>query len=89
MMFTQVYGGVLRAAGDTVSTMVISMITTVVLRVPLAYLLASLTRDANLWPNGHPDALFISLLSSWVIGAVLTFLWYRRGKWKEIDIINQ
>ena len=87
MMFTQVYGGVLRAAGDTVSTMVISMITTVALRVPIAYLLASLTKS-ELWINGHPDALFISLLTSWVIGAVLTFLWYRRGKWKELDLIN-
>ena len=88
MCFTQVFGGVLRAAGDTVSSMIISMITTVALRVPFAYLLASLTKN-ELWPHGHPDALFISLLTSWVIGAVLTFLWYRRGKWKELDLINR
>ena len=88
MVFTQVFGGVLRAAGDTVSSMVISMITTVALRVPLAYLLASLTKNET-WPNGHPDALFISLLSSWVIGAVLTYVVYRRGKWKEMDLINR
>ena len=88
MVFTQVFGGVLRAAGDTVSSMVISMITTVALRVPLAYLLASLTKNET-WPNGHPDALFISLLASWVIGAVLTYVVYRRGKWKEMDLINR
>ena len=87
MVFTQVLGGVLRAAGDTVSSMVISMITTVALRIPIAYLLASLTKSAE-WPHGHPDALFISLLLSWVIGAVLTFLVYRKGKWKSMDLIN-
>lgn len=88
MAFTQVFSGVLRAAGDTISSMIISMITTVALRVPTAYILASLTRS-DTWPHGHPDALFISLLMSWVIGAVLTYLWYRRGKWKDLDLINK
>jgi len=88
MVFTQVFSGVLRAAGDTVSSMVISMITTVVMRVPTAYLLAHFTKS-EIWPHGHPDALFLSLLMSWVVGAVLTFLWYRRGKWKEMDLLKQ
>ena len=88
MVFTQVFGGVLRAAGDTVSSMVISMITTVVMRVPTAYLLAHFTKS-EIWPHGHPDALFLSLVMSWVIGAVLTFLWYRRGKWKEMDLLKK
>ena len=88
MAISQVYGGILRAAGDTMSTMYISLFTTVILRVPVAYLLAYLTRS-DMWPKGHPDALFISLLVSWVIGAVLTYARYRQGKWKEIDILNQ
>ena len=88
MAFTQVFSGVLRAAGDTVSSMVISMITTVALRVPTAYLLAYLTRSET-WPHGHPDALCVSLVTSWGIGAVLTYLRYRRGKWKELDLINE
>ena len=88
MAVSQVYGGILRAAGDTMSTMYISLFTTVILRVPVAYLLAHLTRS-DVWPKGHPDALFISLLISWVMGAVLTYARYRQGKWKEIDILNQ
>ena len=88
MAISQIYGGILRAAGDTMSTMYISLFTTVILRVPAAYLLAYLTRS-DMWPKGHPDALFISLLVSWVIGAVLTYARYRQGKWKEIDILNQ
>lgn len=86
--FTQVYGGILRAAGDTVSTMVISLITTVAVRVPLAYLFAYLSRTPE-WPKGHPYALYTSMLISWTLGAVLTYLRYRQGKWKNINLLCQ
>lgn len=87
MGITQVYGGILRAAGDTVSTMVISLVTTVVVRVPLAYLLAHFNASEE-WPNGHPDALFFSLLVSWLLGALFTYLRYRQGKWKSINLVE-
>ncbi len=88
MGITQIYGGILRAAGDTLSTMVISLITTVVVRVPLAYLLAAWNSSEE-WPNGHPDALFFSLLISWLLNALLTYLRYRQGKWKQIDLVGR
>lgn len=88
MAITQVYGGTLRAAGDTMSTMVISLITTVIVRVPLAYLLAYLTRSEE-WPAGHPDALFFSLLCSWLLNALLTYIRFRQGKWKEIRLVDR
>ena len=87
MAVSQVYGGILRGAGDTMTTMYISLITTVVIRVPLAYGIAALNKS-EAWPHGHPDALFISLLVSWVIGAVLTYIWYRMGKWKNIKLVD-
>ena len=87
MGVTQVYSGILRAAGDTMSPMYISIITTVIIRVPLAYILAYLTRSQE-WAMGSPDVLFISLLVSWIIGAVLTYLRYRQGKWREIDLVG-
>ena len=68
--------------------MYISIITTVVVRVPLAYGLAYLTRSEE-WPHGHPDALYISLLVVWVLGAVLTYIWYRMGKWKNISLFDK
>lgn len=88
MCITQIYGGILRAAGDTMSTMVISLITTVLVRVPSAYILAYLNRSED-WPHGHPDALFISLLTAWLLNALLTFLRYRQGKWKNIDLVGR
>ncbi len=79
---TQVLQGVMRGAGETVIPMWISILTTVVLRMPLAYLLAALTRSAE-WPTGHPDALFSSLLASWVCSMILTVVMYLRGRWKR------
>lgn len=79
---TQILSGTMRGAGDTVTPMWISLITTVIIRTPLAYLLAYLTRSETN-PNGDPIVLFVSLLISWLTGALLTFIMYRRGKWKE------
>ena len=79
---TQVLGGVMRGSGDTVTPMWITMLTTVVLRIPVAYGLAYLTRCAE-YPNGRPEALFVSLLVSWSMGALISFLVFRRGKWRE------
>lgn len=82
MAVTQSLSGIMRGAGDTITPMWISLITTVVVRVPLAYGVSYLTRTAEL-PNGRCECIQISLLSSWVIGAILTFIFYRIGKWKN------
>ena len=82
MAVTQCLSGVMRGAGDTMTPMWISLITTVVIRVPVAYGLAYITRSPEL-PNGAYQSLWISLLVSWLLGALLTFIFYKRGKWKE------
>ncbi len=76
-----VFMGIMRGAGDTMTPMIISAIGTVGIRVPLAYGIAYFTRSDAL-PNGNPEAIFYSLLISWVLGALLTYIFYRRGKWK-------
>ena len=87
MAVTQSLSGVMRGAGDTLTPMWISLITTVVIRVPLAYGIAFLTRSPE-QPLGTPDCLFYSLLISWVIGAVLTTIFYRRGGWAKKNAIG-
>ena len=82
MAVTQSLSGVMRGAGDTVTPMWISLLTTVAVRVPLAYGLVWLTRTPEL-PQGRYESLWISLLSSWVLGAVATFILYRLGRWKK------
>ncbi|HON87481.1 MAG TPA: MATE family efflux transporter [Bacillota bacterium] len=87
MAISQVFAGIMRGAGDTMPSMWISMVTTVCVRVPVAYLWAYFTKSPK-YPAGSPDALFFSLLISWVTGAVLNYLWYRRGTWKEKSLIR-
>ena len=82
MAVTQSLGGVMRGAGDTTTPMWISMITTVLVRVPVAYGISFLTRTPEL-PFGRYECIHISLLSSWCLGAILTAIFYSRGKWKN------
>ena len=82
MAVTQSLSGVMRGAGDTMTPMWISLATTILIRVPIAYGISFLTRTPEL-PNGRQECVFISLLSSWLIGAIITLIFYKRGKWKE------
>lgn len=81
MAVTQSLSGVMRGAGDTMTPMWISIVTTILVRVPIAYGISILTRTPEL-PNGRQECIFISLLSSWLIGALITTVFYMRGKWK-------
>ena len=83
MAITQSLGGTMRGCGNTVTPMWISIITTVVIRVPIAYILAYLTRSAE-FPNGHPFALSISLLTSWTLGMVFSVVAFRFGKTRRM-----
>lgn len=82
MAVTQSLSGIMRGAGDTVTPMVISFITTVAVRVPIAYGISFLTRTPEL-PVGRCECIQISLLATWVIGAILTLIFYKIGKWKN------
>jgi len=79
---TQVLGGIMRGCGDTMTPMWITLCTTILLRIPVAYGLAYLTRSAE-YSNGRPEALFVSLLISWSMGALISYIVFRRGKWKK------
>ena len=79
---SQVLGGIMRGMGDTVTPMWISIVSTVVLRVPIAYILAFFTRSAE-YPHGHPFSLSISLLISWTMVMVITVIAYRFGRCRK------
>ncbi|MBU5294149.1 MATE family efflux transporter [Anaerosalibacter bizertensis] len=87
MAITQCLSGVMRGAGDTLTPMWISLLTTVVIRVPVAYGLAYLTRSEN-YPTGRPESIFISLLTSWVMGAIINIIFYKKGNWRKKAIID-
>lgn len=82
MAVTQSLSGIMRGAGDTLTPMWISLITTVIVRVPLAYGISFLTVTDSL-PHGRKECIQISLLCSWLVGAALTAIFFSRGKWKS------
>ena len=79
---TQVLGGVMRGAGDTMTPMWISLISTILLRVPTAYIMAALTKTPE-YPQGHPVSIFTSLLVSWSLGMVMSIVVFAMGRWKK------
>ncbi|MBQ3104738.1 MAG: MATE family efflux transporter [Lachnospiraceae bacterium] len=86
MAVTQSLSGVMRGAGDTLTPMWISLFTTVFFRVPIAYGISWLTRTPQL-PFGRSECIPVSLVASWIMGAVLTAIFYRKGRWKRISQI--
>ena len=86
MEVTQCLSGIMRGAGDTVTPMWISIFNSVIMRVPAAYLLVWLTKTPEN-PQGNPAMMFLSLMITWCVGALLTFIMYRRGKWRTKAIV--
>ena len=84
----QIIFGVLRGAGDTVSSMWISITTTIAIRLPLAYLMAYATRS-EAYPAGRPEVLMISLAIAWSLNTVFAALVYRTGKWRKKAVVRQ
>ena len=82
---SQCLSGVMRGAGDTMTPMWISLISTVAIRVPLAYGISWITRTPEL-PYGRFECIAVSLLISWILGALLTVFFYRKGKWRSAAI---
>ena len=73
----------LRAAGDAVFTMVVSLCSMFACRVALSYVLASS------WGLGMGlMGVWLAMFGDWVVRAVLFLVRYRRGKWKEFHVIG-
>ena len=84
----QIFFGAIRGAGDTVSSMWISMVTTVAIRTPLAYLLAWITRSPE-YPVGRPEVIPVTLMLAWLLSALFAGLVYRAGRWRTKGLITQ
>lgn len=82
MAIIQCLSGVMRGAGDTLTPMWISVVMTIIIRVPIAYSMVYLTKSTQ-FPQGKREWIYISLLISWLAGALITYICYERGKWRE------
>lgn len=73
--------GILRGAGDVIPTMVFSIVSLWIIRIPLAKYLSSF---GNLGSKGVWVAISVSSIVSMAISQV----YYATGRWKKIDIIK-
>jgi putative MATE family efflux protein len=74
-MLNMVFDAAQAGAGDTVSPMVINLVSLWIIQVPLAYLLS---RSAGLAAGG----IWLALSLGWILQAALMGLRFRQGRWK-------
>lgn len=78
LMFT--LSGILRGAGDTIPSMLISMLTLWVVRIPLSFYLSGIMGSRGIW---------LGLAASPVIGAFLNYVYYLSGRWRTRVLTRQ
>ena len=75
-----VFQGVLRGAGATVATMIISLFALWLFRIPAALFLSSIIGEKGIW---------WAIPIGWGLGMVGTYWYYRTGRWKNKGIIKK
>jgi Na+-driven multidrug efflux pump len=76
------YAGALRGAGDTRSPMLVALVGTFLFRLPLVYLLGI---RFGLGLKG----IWYGTLFDWIGRAILIYLIFRRGNWKDKAFIDE
>ena len=87
-----VYSGVMRGAGDTLIPMFLTLISLWLVRIPAALFLSKESveifgwtlRGANLGETG----IWWSIPAGWGIGLLLSFAYYRTGRWKSKTVVK-
>jgi len=74
--------GLFRGSGNTVISMVLSVVSLWVLRFPLAYILSQHTALAEI-------GLWIAFPISNVLAAIITVIWFMKGTWKQKQITKE
>lgn len=74
-----VIGGVMRGAGDTLIPMFITLFSLWLIRIPLAAVLSKHMGVHGIW---------WAIPIAWFMGMMLSFLYYRTGRWKKKSVIR-
>jgi Na+-driven multidrug efflux pump len=78
---SNVLWGLIRGAGDAISPLWASVINSVIIRLPTAYLFVHLM--------GRPDALMYSLVTSWTAGLIFSIIIFKIGKWRTKGLVHK
>ncbi|MDR0813627.1 MAG: MATE family efflux transporter [Oscillospiraceae bacterium] len=80
MTINMTFTGVMRGAGDSIGTMVISLIVNVVLKVPLTLIMLKIT--------GDPIWIFLSMPICFVVGCAVTMIYYKKADWRKHAVVT-
>jgi putative MATE family efflux protein len=87
-----VYGGVMRGAGDTIIPMFITLFSLWIIRIPAALFLSqdSIALFGLTIPGaGLGEAgIWWAIPSGWGFGMLLSFIYYRTGRWKTRSVVK-
>ncbi|MCL2401099.1 MAG: MATE family efflux transporter [Oscillospiraceae bacterium] len=86
--FMQASTGILRGAGATFSVMIVTIIATVFMRVPMAYIWVGMSRTA-LNPGGEPAGIYWSMVICTGIASALCMWYYLSGRWKKLSLVKK
>ncbi len=71
--------GVLRGAGDTLVPMFITLFSLWLLRIPFSYIISKQIGSDGIW---------WSIPLAWFVGCVLSYIYYKTGRWKRKALIK-
>ncbi len=74
--------GLFRGSGNTMISMILSIVSLWVLRFPLAYILSNHTPLAEI-------GLWIAFPSANIIAAIIAIVWFMKGTWKQKQITEE
>ncbi len=87
-----VYNGVMRGAGDTIIPMFITLFSLWIIRIPAAIFLSQETIKIfgfSLKSTGMGEAgIWWAIPSGWGFGLLLSFIYYRTGRWKSKTVVK-
>jgi len=72
--------GLLRGAGDTLIPMFITLFSLWLLRIPFSYILSR---------HIGSDGIWWSIPVSWVFGFLISYIYYKTGRWKSKTIVKK
>ncbi len=73
------FNAVMKGAGDTLIPMFITLISLWIIRVPASYILSHYFGAIGIW---------WALPLTWLVGLILSFFYYKTGRWKRINILK-
>jgi Na+-driven multidrug efflux pump len=88
MGILRAYTGGFRGAGHTLTAAAISIAMFAVIRLPVAWVFSQNLLPFEYWFLGgrSPQGIWFAFAISNIAAAVIAFLWFERGTWRDADL---